>query len=150
MAYSINQAYKDVEEVLNRPLGSMDFYDIGNWFNNYDADFIKICIDMCRGRQVFSTKYITSMMFKQYSFYQAVKSSFTNVALTEQAFVRVAKEETKEIENDNMCKEEGWEGVTLEEREYLVAYLKHSFEPNEYEEPENPKNFDWREICNRK
>ena len=123
MAYSINQAYKDVEQVLNRPLGSMDFYDIGNWFNNYDEDFIKVCIDMCRGRQVFTTKYITSMMFKQYSFYQAVKSSFTNVALTEQAFVRVNKEETKKIEYDNMCKEVGWEGVSLEEREELTRQL---------------------------
>ena len=146
MSYSVNEAYKDVEQVLNRPLGSMDFYDINNWFNNYDANFIKICIDMCRGRQVFSTKYITSMMFKQYSFYQAVvsvKGQEHSISATEKV------EERKVEEDDNMCKEAGWEGVTLEEREYLVAYLKYSFEPNEYEEPKNPKNFDWREICNR-
>lgn len=115
MAYSINQAYKDVEQVLNRPLGSMDFYDIGNWFNNYDEDFIKVCIDMCRGRQVFTTKYITSMMFKQYSFYQAMKK-----AMPTQVVEQEVKEETKEIEDDNMCKEVGWEGVSLEEREELT------------------------------
>lgn len=115
MSYSVNEAYKDVEQILNRTLGSMDFYDINNWFNNYDADFIKICIGMCRGRQVFSTKYITSMMFKQYSFYQAVvsvKGQVHSISATE-------KVEEQKVEDDNMCKEAGWEGCTKEEQEAI-------------------------------
>ena len=117
MSYSVNEAYKDVEQILNRPLGSMDFYDIGNWFNNYDADFIKVCIDMCKGRQVFSTKYITSMMFKQYSFYQAVVSSKGQMHSMNN--VEQVKEEQK-VEEDNMCKEAGWEGCTKDEREAIL------------------------------
>ena len=139
MSYSVNQAYKDVEEVLNRPLGSMDFYDIGNWFNNYDADFIKICIDMCKGRQVFSTKYITSMMFKQYSFYQAVVS----VKGQEHSISATEKVEEQKVEDDNMCKEAGWEGCTKDEQEYIIKLLAHTLYPEEHPKPDNPNGYNY-------
>lgn len=143
--------YLLVEQILQRPLNRFDYDKCEYYFTKYELPYVEVCLKNLVERvqsgqtRIFSTNYIDSYMFNNYEFYQAMKK-----AIPTQLVVEQVKEEQKVEEDDNMCKEEGWEGVTLEEREYLVAYLKHSFEPNEYEEPENPKNFDWREICNRK
>lgn len=143
--------YSLVEQILQRPLNRFDYDKCEYYFTKYELPYVEVCLKNLVERvqsgqtRIFSTNYIDSYMFNNYEFYLAMKK-----AMPTQLVVEQVKEEQKVEEDDNMCKEAGWEGVTLEEREFLIAYLKHSFEPSEYEEPKNPKNFDWREICNRK
>lgn len=72
--YSITQAYKDVEKILQRPLNSGEFMNIEIWFQRYEADHIEACIKMCRGMNIYKASYISNVLASHHSYYQTYQT----------------------------------------------------------------------------
>lgn len=129
MNYSISDAYKDVEQILKRPLNSFDFNTINALIQNYDIKYVQWCLTILKNHNVFSTNYIKTFMFNNLQTYQVSKEMFaTSITPTQDA-----QQETKT--DDNMCNEVGWEGCSKDEQAYLIAMFKHSLYPDEFPEP---------------
>lgn len=137
MKYTPSQCYRDVEQIIKHALNTFDFRDINNWFENYESEFIQAVINMCKTKNIYSVKYINSVMFGEYNFFKALKESGISsqpVIQKENAVIEeVAANDV--LNNDNMCLEPGWEGCTIEERDLLIAQFKHALYPNEFPDP---------------
>ena len=133
MKYSISDAYKDVEQILKRPLNSFDFNTINALIQNYDIKYVQWCLTILKNHNVFSTNYIKTFMFNNLQTYQVSKEMFATSTTPTQDTTQIIQEETKT--DENMCNEVGWEGCTKDEQAYLIAMFKHSLYPNEFPEP---------------
>ena len=136
MKYSISDAYKDVEQILKRPLNSFDFNTINALIQNYDIKYVQWCLTILKNHNVFSTNYIKTFMFNNLQTYQVSKEMFATSIIPTQDTTQDTQQETKI--DDNMCNEVGWEGCSKDEQAYLIALFKHSLYPNEFPTPTKP------------
>lgn len=139
MSYSISQAYKDVEQILKRPINSFDFNTINSWFSNYEVDYIEFAFNQIKTMpNIYSTNFINTWLYRNYDFYKGVKNSLlANTSITPtQDTTQDTQQETKT--DDNMCNEVGWEGCSKDEQAYLIAMFKHSLYPDEFPTPTKP------------
>lgn len=134
--YSISDAYKDVEQILKRPLNSFDFNTINALIQNYDIKYVQWCLTILKNHNVFSTNYIKTFMFNNLQTYQVSKEMFATSITPTQDTTQDTQQETKT--DDNMCNEVGWEGCSKDEQAYLIAMFKHSLYPDEFPEPTKP------------
>lgn len=136
MKYSISDAYKDVEQILKRPLNSFDFNTINALIQNYDIKYVQWCLTILKNHNVFSTNYIKTFMFNNLQTYQVSKEMFATSITPTQNTTQDTQQETKT--DGNMCNEVGWEGCTKDEQAYLIAMFKHSLYPDEFPAPTKP------------
>ena len=135
--------YSLVEQILQRPLNRFDYDKCEYYFTKYELPYVEVCLKNLVERvqsgqtRIFSTNYIDSYMFNNYEFYQAMKKVMPTQLVVEQV-----KEEQK-VEDDNMCKEAGWEGCTKDEQEYIIKLFAHTLYPEEHPKPDNPNGYNY-------
>ena len=70
MAYTINKCYKDLEQLLKRPLNSVDFQNAQYWFEHYPSDLIQTILIYSKSCNIFKSNYISSTLANTFKIYQ--------------------------------------------------------------------------------
>lgn len=139
MSYSINQVYRDVEQILKRPINTFDFQTINSWITNYDIDYIEFSFSQLKNMpNIYSTNFINTYLFRNYDMYKSIKQSILSshtIIQTPPNIVVGTKVVEEEKVDENMCTDKGWEGCTKLEQEYWCKLMAHSLYPNEHPEP---------------
>lgn len=130
MEYSISNAYKDVEQILKRPLNSFEYMKIETWISRYSLKYLQLSFkQLSKMQNIYSTNFIDTYLFRNYSYYQEIIASIGNDAeIKIDSPKQEEKPKVKEYIND-------WDEHSEEEREYWLAMLKHVFYPEEYPKP---------------
>lgn len=73
MAYKTNQCYKDLEQLLKRPLNSVDYHNVQYWFEHYPSDYIEAVINVITTKSVMSSNYVSTALAYHYDVYKELK-----------------------------------------------------------------------------
>ena len=142
MAYSIANAYKDVEQILKRPLNSFEFMKIDSWFSRYSINYLEFSFSkLLKMPNIYSTNFIDTYLFRNYEYFKElvefipISNQLTTKNDVEQKEEK-PKVETKETNYND------WDEYPELEREYWVAKLGYTFYPNEYPNPDLDSKYD--------
>ena len=73
MEYTIDRCYADLEQLLKRPLNTLDYQNVSYWFETYPSDYVHATIITLKNVKIYKSNYISSALASKFDFYKALK-----------------------------------------------------------------------------
>lgn len=133
MAYSLKNAYKDVEQILCRTMNSFEIMKIDNWFSRYESDYLEWSInELKKMTNIYSTNFIDNFLFRNYETFTKLKQFFSSKDCVN---IDINQQQQQQLQENKYIND--WDEYDEETRAYWTAKLKYTFYPNEFTDPDN-------------
>lgn len=101
--YTLEQAYKDIQQMLSRPINQMDFVEIQRWFRIYDPEYIEETLNDLRQRKgrignlVYIVKVLQGNLFDYEDRKKAIEAMKASAPSSNQIMNNLESEQEKKL-----------------------------------------------------